>query len=122
MSRLPLFALILAAATPALAQAPQPTVGEIVARQQAAQNQFQAQLQANQLSQLQRQNNAAITSPFPGAQAQAAIQRQQIQQQVDQNMALQQQMLSANANPADINAQLKQYDAQIQHLQQQPPP
>jgi Spy/CpxP family protein refolding chaperone len=50
------------------------------------------------------------------------VRQQQIQQQIDQNTALQQQMLSPQSDPADVNARLKQYDAQIQQLQQQPAP
>jgi hypothetical protein len=119
--------LAAAAAAPAVpkvvwAQTPGPTPGQIVAQQQASQNQFQAQLQANQLQDLQRQNNAALSSPIPGAQAQAALRQREIQQQIDQNTALQQQMSTPGANPADAKARLQQNGAQIDHLQQTPPP
>ncbi len=112
-----LFAVV---ATPALAQTPGPTPGQIVSQQQADLNRFQAQLQAEQLQQMQRQNTAALPQAGPNAQAQAAIRQQQIQQQIDQNTALQQQMNRPDANPGGINAQLQQYNAQIQQLQQQP--
>jgi hypothetical protein len=122
MTRTVLALLFAAAATPALAQVAGPTPGQIVAQQQVDLNRFQAQLQANQLQDLQRQNNAALTSPSPGAQAQAAIQRQQIQQQIDQNQAVQQQMVRPGVSPADISSQLQQYNAQIQQLQPQAVP
>ncbi len=117
-------ALLLAAAAPAIpslvwAQTPGPTPGQIVAQQQADQNRFQAQLQANQLQQLQRQNTANLPQPNPAVQADAAIRQQQIQQQIDQNTALQQQMSSPSASAADVHARLQQDDAQIQQLQQQ---
>jgi hypothetical protein len=110
-----------AVAAPALAQVAGPTPGQIVAQQQANQNQFQAQLQANQLQDLQRQNNAAITSPNPGAQALATVRQQQIQQEIDQNTALQQRMSSPAANADDTKARLQQNGAEIQHLQQTQP-
>lgn len=122
MTRAVLALLIAAVATPALAQTPGQTPGEIVAQQQAALNQFQAQLQANQLQQLQRQNAAALPSPDPGVQAQAAVRQQQIQQQIDQTKALQQRMAAPGSNPSDISSQLRQYDAQIQQLQAAPTP
>ncbi len=122
MTRAVLTLLFAAAATTALAQTPGQTPGEIVAQQQAALNQFQAQLQANQLQQLQRQNAAALATPDPGVQAQAMIQRQQIQQQIDQTTALQQRMAAPDSNPSDISSQLRQYDAQIQQLQTAPAP
>jgi hypothetical protein len=119
--------LLLASAAPALpgavrAQTPGPTPGQIVSQQQANLNQFQAQLQANQLQQLQRQNTVALQQPDPTQQAQAAARQQQIQQQIDQNTALRQQMLAPQSNPSDVNSRLQQYDAQIQQLQQQVPP
>jgi lipoprotein-anchoring transpeptidase ErfK/SrfK len=117
MNRAVLALLIAAAATPVLAQTPLPSPGQIVAQQQADLNRFQAQVQANQLSQLQRQNTAALSSPSPEVQSQALIQRQQIQQQIDQNNAVQQQMLRPGANASDISSQLQQSGAQIQHLQ-----
>jgi lipoprotein-anchoring transpeptidase ErfK/SrfK len=117
MSRLVLALLIAAAAaTPVLAQTAGPTPGQIVAKQQADQNRFQAQLQAEQLQQLQRRNDAALSSPSPGAQAEAMVQRQRIQQQIDQNLALQQKMAQPGANPADISSQLQQSGAEIQQL------
>jgi hypothetical protein len=122
MKRTALALLLAALAAPAFAQVPGPTPGEIVAQQQAHQNQFQAQLQAEQLQHLQQQNNAAMTSPIPGVQTRAAIQRQQIQQQIDQNMALQQRMAAPDSNPTDINSQLQQYNAHIQQLQGAPIP
>jgi hypothetical protein len=109
-----------ATATSALAQAHIPTPGEIVAKQQADLNRFQATLQANDLAQLQRRNDAALSSPNPDVQVQALVQRQQIHQQIDQNMELQQRMLRPGSNPSDISSQLRQYQAQIQQLQ--PPP
>jgi hypothetical protein len=122
MSRIVLALLLAVTAAPALAQTPGPTPGQIVAQQQAHQNQFQAQLQANQLQDLQRQNNAAMTSPNPGVQTQALIQRQQIQQQIDQNTALQQRMSAPDANPNDVHARLQQNGVEIDHLRQQPVP
>ena len=118
MSRLALALLLAAVAAPAFAQTAGPTPGQIVAQQQADQNRFQAQLQANQLQDLQRQNNAAIPQTDPNLQAQAAARQQQIQQQIDQNTALQQQMATPNTNPADVRARLQQNGAQIQQLQQ----
>jgi hypothetical protein len=118
--------LLAAAAAPALpsaawAQVAGPTPGQIVAQQQANQNQFQAQLQANQLQQLQRQNSATLPQTDPNLQAQAAARQQQIQQQIDQNNALRQQMLTPGADSADVRARLQQNGAQIQQLQQTPP-
>ena len=122
MKRAVLALLLAAAATPALpgvvrAQTAGPTPGQIVSQEQVNLNQFQAQLQAEQLSQLQRQNTAALVSPDPVAQTQALAQRQQIQQQIDQNTAVQERMLTPGANPSDISSQLQQYQAQIQQLQ-----
>jgi hypothetical protein len=122
MSRPVLALLIAAVAAPALAQTPGPTPDQIVAQQQAALNQFQAQLQVNQLQQLQRRNAAALQQPDPGVQAQAAVRQQQIQQQIDQTTALQQRMAAPDANPSDISSQLRQYDARIQRLQAPPIP
>jgi hypothetical protein len=122
MSRLVLALMLAAAAAPALAQVAGPTPGQIVAQQQANQNQFQAQLQANQLQDLQRQNRANVLQPDPNLQAQAAARQQQIQQQIDQNAALQQQMSTPSANPNDVKARLQQNGAEIQHLQQTPLP
>jgi hypothetical protein len=121
MIRAALTLLLAVVAAPALAQTPGQTPGEIVAQQQANLNQFQAQLQANQLQQLQRQNTAALQQPDPGAQAQAAVRQQQIQQQIDQTTALQQRMTAPGSNPSDISSQLQQYNAQLQQLQQAPP-
>ena len=103
-------------ATPALAQTYVP------GQAQANLNRFQAQLQASQLQHLQQQNSAAMASPNPGVQAQALVRHQQIQQQIDQSNAVQQQMLSPGANPADLNARLQQSGSQIQQLQQPLPP
>jgi hypothetical protein len=122
MSRFVLALMLAAAAAPALAQVAGPTPGQIVAQQQASQNQFQAQLQANQLQDLQRQNRANMLQPDPNLQAQAAARQQRIQQQIDQNTVLQQQMSTPSANPADVKARLQQNGAQIQHLQQTPLP
>ena len=121
MTRVLIALLMAAAATPALAQVAGPTPGEIVAKQQADQNRFQAQLQANQLDQLQRQNTAALPQADPNLQAQAAMRQQQIQQQIDQNNALRQQMGVPGTDSADVRARLQQNGAQIQQLQQQPP-
>jgi len=122
MIRSVLIALLLAvAAAPAVAQVAGPTPGQIVAKQQADQNRFQAQLQANQLDQLQRQNRAALPQADPNLQAQAAIRQQQIQQEIDQNNALRQQMNAAGTDASDVRARLQQNGAQIQRLQQQPP-
>jgi hypothetical protein len=107
------------AATPVLAQTAGPTPGEIVAKQQADQNRFQAQLQANQLQDLKRQNDVARQLPDPSLQAEAAARARDIQQQIDQNTALRQQMQTPSANPADVKARLQQDDARIQQLQQQ---
>ena len=120
MIRAVLALLIAAAATPALAQVAGPTPGQIVAQQQADQNRFQAQLQAEQLQQLQRQNSPSLQSSDPNLQAQAAIRQRQIQQQIDQNTALQQQSQRPGASPSDINSQLQQSNAQLQRLQQAP--
>ena len=113
--------LVSAAASAALAQTPPlPSAAEIVAQQQANLNRFQAQLQANQLSQLRRRNDAALASPDPDVQVQALVRRQRIQQQIDQNTALQQQMLRPGSNPSDLTSRLQQYQAQIQQLERQP--
>jgi hypothetical protein len=101
-----------AVALPALAQTYVP------GQAQANLNQFQSQLQASQLQHLQQQNNAALSSPNPGIQAQAQVRQQSLQQQIDQSNALQQQMLSPHANPTDINARLQQNQSQIQPLEQ----
>jgi hypothetical protein len=122
MKRVVLAMLSAAVATPVLAQVAGPTPGQIVAQQQANQNQFQAQLQANQLQDLQRQNTANLQQPDPNLQAQAQIRQQQIQQQIDQNNALRQQMSTPEANPNDVKARLQQNGAQIQQLQQPPTP
>lgn len=103
----------------ALAQVAGPTPGQIVNQQQINQNRFQAQLQAEQLQQLQRQNSVNLQQPDPNVRADAAIRQQQIQQQIDQNTALQQRMLAPSANPADIHARIQQDNVQIQQLQQQ---
>ena len=66
---------------------------------QANLNQYQAQVQADQLQQLQRQNTQGLQQPDPGAQALAIARQQQIQQQVDANIALQQQLLSPQGQP-----------------------
>jgi hypothetical protein len=102
-----------------LAQTPGPTPGQIVSQTQANLNKFQLQLQASQLQQLQRQNSLALQRPDPNVQAQAMVRQKQIEQQIDQNAALQQQALSPQSSPSDINARLQQYNAQIQQLQQQ---
>jgi hypothetical protein len=113
--------LVSAAASAALAQTPPlPSAADIVAQQQANLNRFQAQLQANQLSQLRRRNDAALASPDPDVQVQALVRRQRIQQQIDQNTALQQQMLRPGSNPSDLTSRLQQYQAQIQQLERQP--
>ncbi|MEI9889345.1 MAG: hypothetical protein WDN45_00690 [Caulobacteraceae bacterium] len=117
MKRIAFALLFAAAATPALCQTAGPSPGQIVAQQQANLNQFQAQLQANQLQQLQRQNTLALQQPDPGVQTQALVRQQQLQQQIDQNMALRQQMLRPDASATDINSRLQQYNAQIQQLQ-----
>ena len=121
MKRVLALLLAAAAATPAFAQVAGPSPGQIVAQQLATQNQFQAQLQANQLQDLQRQNQAALQQPDPTLQAQAAMRRQQIQQQIDQNNALRQQMLANQADTGDAKARLQQNGAQIQQLQQTQP-
>jgi hypothetical protein len=123
MSRSSLALLLIAVASPAFpgaawAQVAGPTPGEIVAKQQADLNRFQAQMQSDQLQQLQRQNVPALSDP--NVQTQALIRQQQITQQIDQNTALQQRMNVPNANPSDISSQLQQYGGQIQQLQQQP--
>jgi hypothetical protein len=89
---------------------------------QARLNQLQAQMQAGQLQQLQRQNTLALTQPDPAVQSQAMVRQQQIQQQVDQNLALQQQMARPQANASGLTSQLQQYGDQIQQLQQTPVP
>lgn len=114
--------LIAAAATPVLAQTPGPTPAQIVTQQQVELNRFQAQLQAEQLQQMQRQNLAVLPQADPNTQAEALARHQQIQQQIDQNAALQQQMNRPDSNPAGINAQLQLYSTQIQQLKQQPVP
>jgi hypothetical protein len=116
-------ALLLTAAVsgPVWAQTAGPTPGEIVAKQQADQNRFQAQLQANQLQDLKRQNDVARQLPDPNLQAEAAVRARDIQQQIDQNTALRQQMQTPSASPADVKARLQQDDARIQQLQQQVP-
>jgi hypothetical protein len=122
MKRLAFALLFAAVAAPAVAQVAGPTPGQIVSQTQANLNQFQLQLQASQLQQVQRQNTLALQQPDPGVQAQAIARQQQIQQQIDQNTALQQQTLSPQSNPSDINARLLQSDAQIQALRQQAVP
>jgi len=118
-----LLALLLASAgAPALAQTSGPTPGQIVAQSQARLNQFQAQMQAGQLQQLQRQNSLALTQSDPGVQAQALVRQQQIQQQVDQNIALQQQLARPQTDASSLTSQLQQYGDQIQQLQQTPVP
>ncbi len=114
--------LLAFAGAPALAQTAGPTPGQIVAQSQARLNQFQAQMQAGQLQQLQRQNTLALQQPDPGVQAQALVRQQQIQQQVDQNLALQQQALRPQADPSSLTSQLQQYGDQIQQLQRAPVP
>lgn len=121
MSRTLLAMLMAAAAAPAVAQTPGPTPGQIVSQQQINQNRFQAQLQAEQLQQLQRQNSVTLQQPDPSVRALAAVRQQQIQQQIDQNMALQQQMAQPQTNPNDVKARLQQSGARIQQLQQQQP-
>jgi hypothetical protein len=112
--------LSLAAAPPALAQVAGPTPGQIVAQQQANQNRFQAQMQANQLQDLKQRNTVELQNQVdPNLQAESAVRRQQIQQQIDENTALQQQMSSPGSNPADAQARLQHGDVQIQQLQQQ---
>jgi hypothetical protein len=124
MARSTVLALLLLAATaaPALAQTAGPTPGQIVSQQQANLNRFQLQLQASQLQQMQRQNTVGLQQPDPAVQSRAIIRQQQIQQQIDQNTALQQQTLSPQSNPSDVNARLQQYNAQIEQLQRQPVP
>ena len=121
MKRALLALLLTAGASPGLAQTAGPTPGEIVAQQQANQNRFQARLQASQLQDLQRQNSVNLQLPDPNLQAQAAVRQRQIQQEIDQNTALQQQMASPGANADDAKARLQQNGAQIQHLQQTQP-
>lgn len=104
------------------AQTPGPTPDQIVRQQQADLNRFQSQLQADQLQQLQRQNSVNLQQPDPNARAQAAERQWEIQKQIDQTTALQQQMSTPSANPADVHARLQQNGAQIDQLQQQPVP
>ena len=92
------------------------------AQSQARSNQFQLQLQADQLQQIQRQNTVGLQQPDPSVQTQALVRQQQIQQQVDANLALQQQALSSQTNPTDTAARVQQNGADIQHLQQAPIP
>jgi hypothetical protein len=116
-----LASLVLAAAIlagPALAQTPGPTPGQIVNQQQINQNRFQAQLQAAQLQQLQRQNSVPLQQADPNVRAEAAVRQQQIQQQIDQNTALQQQMRAPGTDPADVRERLQSDDVQIRQLQQ----
>jgi hypothetical protein len=113
--------LLAAAASPALAQVAGPTPGQIVNQQLINQNRFQAQLQAEQLQQLQRQNSVNLIQPDPSLKAEAAVRQQQIEQQIDQNSALQQQMARPDANPADVRARLQQNNALIQQLRQTQP-
>jgi hypothetical protein len=114
--------LIAATAVPAVAQTAGPTPGEIVAKQTADQNRFQAQLQANQLQQLQQRNNVDLQRDNnPGLQGEAAVRRQQIQQEIDQNTALQQRMSTPSSNPDDVRARLEQNGVRINELQQQQP-
>ena len=122
MTRAVLALLFAAVSAPAFAQTAGPTPGQIVAQSQARLNQFQAQMQAGQLQQLQRQNTLALQQPDPGVQVQAMVRQQQIQQQVDQNIALQQQMVQPQANASSLTSQLQQYGDQIQRLQQAPVP
>jgi len=119
MKRVLAVLLFAAAATPALAQVAGPTPDQILAKQLANQNQFQAQLQANELDRLQRQNRANLGDP--NRQTEAALRQQQIQQQIDQTDALRQQMLTPGVDPGDVRARLQQNGAQIQQLQQTQP-
>jgi hypothetical protein len=107
---------------PALAQTydftPAPGGGTVgLAQTQANLNQMQVQLQASQLQAMQRQTTLGPQTSDPGVQAQAMIRRQQIQQQIDQNTALQQQMLSPYADPRAVGERLRQSGAEIQQLQ-----
>jgi hypothetical protein len=122
MRRTLLLALaIVTASVPAVAQTAGPTPGEIVGKQIADQNRFQVQLQANQLQQLQQRNNVDLQTANPGLQADALVRRQQIQQEIDQNTALQQRMSTPSSNPDDVRARLQQNGVRIQDLQQQTP-
>lgn len=115
MSRIAPAVLVLAlAATPALAQTYVP------GQSQARLNQFQLQMQSDQLQQLQRQNAPGLSSPNPGARMQALQRQQTVQQQLDQTSALAQQMQAPLADPNAVNARLQQNGDQIQQLQ--PPP
>ena len=121
MKRVLAILLFLAAASPALAQVAGPSPDQILAKQLADQNRFHAQLQANELEQLQRQNRANLLQSDPNLQAQAAIRQHDIQQQIDQNEALRQQMLVPGVDPGDVRARLQQNNGQIQRLEQAPP-
>jgi hypothetical protein len=121
MNRAVLALLLAASAPPALAQTAGPTPGQIVSQQQANLNRFQAQLQADQLQQLQRQNSVNLQQPDPNARADAAVRNWEIQKQIDQNTALRQQMAAPGVDPADIHARIQLDAARIQQLEQQAP-
>jgi len=115
--KIPALAVLAAlAAVPAGAQTYNPT------QSQQRLNQFQLQLQTDQLQQLQRQNAAVLpqAQADPGTQSQAVLRQQAIQQQLDQTNALRQQMQAPQADANTANAPLQQNGDQIQHLQQAP--
>jgi hypothetical protein len=91
------------------------------AQSQQRLNQFQLQMQSDQLQQLQRQNAAALPQPDPAAQMQAVQRQQSIQQQIDETNALRQQMQAPQADPGNVNTRLQADGARIQQLQQAPP-
>jgi hypothetical protein len=119
-------ALLLAAAASALpglalAQTAGPTPDQIVRQQQINQNRFQAQLQADQLQDLQRRNSTNLQQSDPNARADAAVRNWEIQKQIDQNTALRQQMAAPGVDPADVHARIQLDNAKIQQLEQQQP-
>jgi hypothetical protein len=116
-------ALLLASASPALAwaQTAGPTPDQIVRQQQANLNRFQAQLQADQLQDLQRQNSVNLQQSDPNARADAAVRNWEIQKQIDQNTALRQQMAAPGVDPTDVHARIQLDGARIQQLRQQAP-
>jgi hypothetical protein len=84
-------------------------------------NQQQLDIQSQQLQQMQRQNTQALQQPDASARLRAGATQQQIQQQTEATTALRQQMLSPNATPAAINAQIQANGARIQQSQVPPP-
>jgi hypothetical protein len=82
-------------------------------------NQQQIDIQSQQLTQLQRQNNAALQQPDPSAALQTAAMQQRLNQQAaDLNAA---RMQAPYANPADLAARLQQSAGALPPILPPPP-